>query len=163
MWPFMDNAIARILLCYPSFKIVMIGNQISSMLEFGWENEPRVVKKCGKWSIRESMAFAQLSDIVVGPETGTLNSVAFLDMPKIIFMSHSSPENLVTHWKNTIALEPEGTPCWPCHKMIYGWRDCLRDSFEMDFGSNKMIIDGAHCQTHITVDKFWDSFRMLIG
>lgn len=161
MWPHMDSAIARILISTNDWKVVTVGDRVSSMLESGWEKEPRVVKKCGKWSIRETLAFAQTADIVVGPETGVMNSVAFLPIGKIIFMSHSSPENLVTHWVNTHALEPEGTPCWPCHKMVYSWRDCIRDSLEVMAGDRPMIIEGAHCQTHISVDKFWDAFRKL--
>jgi ADP-heptose:LPS heptosyltransferase len=157
----MDNAFARILSYYPEYKIVTVGNRFSSMLEAGWQNEPRIVKKCGKWSIRETMAFAQLCDVVIGPETGIMNSVAFLDMPKMMFLSHSSPLNIGLNWKNTALLTPDGTPCWPCHKMIYGWENCNRDSVELVIGDKKLIADGAHCQTHITIDKFWDLFKNI--
>lgn len=161
MWPFLDNAIARILLEFPKDRIVLVGNQVSSILESGWEQEPRVMKKCGVWDIRETLAFSQLCDLIIGPETGIMNSAAFLDIPKILFLSHSSPENLVRHWVNAVALEPEGTPCWPCHKMIYGWRDCRRDTLQFKAGEREFVIDGAHCQTHITIDKFWSIFKTI--
>lgn len=161
MWPYMDNAFARILSYYPDYKIVTVGNKLSSMLEAGWENEPRVIKKCGKWGIRETLAFAQLCDVVIGPETGIMNSVAFLDMPKMMFLSHSSPSNIGLNWKNTFLLTPEGTPCWPCHKMIYEWKQCNRDAVEVIVGDKVLIADGAHCQTHITIDKFWNLFENI--
>ncbi len=79
---------------------------LSSILEQGWENEPRIVKKSGKYTIRESMALAEVSDVVVGAETGMLNSVAHRSMPKIVLLSHSSANNLTKHWVNTAAIEP---------------------------------------------------------
>jgi ADP-heptose:LPS heptosyltransferase/predicted SAM-dependent methyltransferase len=160
-WPYMDNAIARILLNCPEYKIVLVGNHLSSLLESGWENEPRVIKKCGKWSIRETLAFARVCDMVIGPETGVMNSVGFMNIPKILFLSHSSSENISKHWVNVEALEPDGTPCWPCHLMHYGWDFCNRDSREIRIGDKVMLIEGAHCQTHISVDKFWESFKIL--
>lgn len=82
---------------------------------------------CGKWDIRQSLAFAQLADVVIGPETGVLNAVATNDeVRKIIYLSHSSQENITKHWKNTVAIEPENCPCYPCHRLHYGWENCIK-------------------------------------
>lgn len=80
----------------------------------------------GKWEIRESLTFAQIADCVVGPETGTLNSVCLEDNAKVIYLSHSSHENLTKYWKNTIVLTPEvsACPCFPCHRLQYTWDHC---------------------------------------
>lgn len=146
-WPYMHNAMARIL-THTDFNIVLVGNELSSLLEQGWEDERRVIKTCGKWSIRQTLAFVEQCDMVIGPETGVLNAAGMLDMPKIIFLSHSSEKNLAKYYRNTISLSPskDDCPCYPCHKLIYGWKDCVRDD------------TGALCQTKITLDVFWEAF-----
>jgi hypothetical protein len=83
------------------------------------------------WPIRKVMAFAQLADVVVGTETGVLNAVAFEQMLKIVFLSHSSPENLTKHWVNTIEVQPTGLDCYPCHRIHAHWHFCTRDSVTM--------------------------------
>jgi ADP-heptose:LPS heptosyltransferase len=159
-WPWMDNAFARILTQYPDAKIVTVGNELSSLLEAGWENEPRIITKSGKWGIRDTLSFALECDMVIGPETGVMNAVAMADMPKIMFLSHSSPENISKHWVNCHALTPESCRCWPCHKMIYGWEYCSRKSETLKFNDNELIIDGAECQMNISLAQFWEAFNI---
>lgn len=88
----------------------------------------RVHATCGKWSIRETLSIAEQVDCVVGPETGVLNSVSFLDIPKVIYLSHSSEVNLTRDWKNTKVLKPETSacPCYPCHQLHYGFDFCTK-------------------------------------
>ena len=156
-WPYMDNAIARILSTSPDWHVVIVGGELGQLLESGWENEPRVHRKCGKWSIRESLTFAGNTDLVIGPETGVMNAVAMKEVPKIIFLSHSGPQNLVKHWKNTIALQAkEG--CTSCHLLIYGWAHCRRVEKTIYCGDKAMAIAGAECQVNIDVDDFWGAF-----
>lgn len=83
----------------------------------------------GKWTIRETLSFAQQVDCVVGPETGVLNSVCNENIAKVIYLSHSSHENLTKHWKNTAVLLPDKAkaPCWPCNRLHYNWDHCFRD------------------------------------
>jgi hypothetical protein len=83
----------------------------------------------GVWDVRQAITFCQVSDCVVGPETGPLNAVCMEPMPKVIYLSHSSAENLTKHWTNTITLEPEKElrpECWPCHRMHYNWDHCFQ-------------------------------------
>lgn len=86
--------------------------------------ENRIVCRSGSWSIRQSLAFVEQADVVVGPETGVLNAAGHLPMPKVVFLSHSSRENLTRDWINTTALEPVGLDCYPCHALHYGWEHC---------------------------------------
>jgi ADP-heptose:LPS heptosyltransferase/predicted SAM-dependent methyltransferase len=90
----------------------------------------RVHAMAGVWKIREAMAFSQVVDCVVGPETGTLNGVCFEDVPKVLYLSHSSHENLTKRWKNTTVLEPDRAKasCWPCHRLHYDWSHCHQDT-----------------------------------
>lgn len=82
-----------------------------------------------KWTLRRSLTFLQVVDLVVGPETGPLNVVGHEPIPKIIYLSHSSQENLTKHWVNTTVLEPVKAmaPCFPCHKLHYDWSNCHQD------------------------------------
>lgn len=89
----------------------------------------RVLGVADKWKIRQSLAFAQVADCVVGPETGPMNAVGMEPMPKVIYLSHSSAANLTKHWVNTTTLEPDRSraPCYPCHRLHSTWEFCHRD------------------------------------
>jgi ADP-heptose:LPS heptosyltransferase/predicted SAM-dependent methyltransferase len=123
-YPHMDQVIARIMLEMPDVRLILNGDEACQILECGWEAEPRITLTAGRMSIRESLALAQQVNCVVGPETGILNAVAFESMGKVILLSHSSKENLTKHWVNTITIEPEGTPCYPCHRLHYTREFC---------------------------------------
>lgn len=124
-YPFTDNVVAALML-ETKAKVVFAGDEYCKILEGGWIKEPRVKCKSGKWSIRETLAFAQVADVVVGPETGVLNAVSAEPMPKVLLLSHSSKKNLGEKWAT--CLEPEGCECYPCHKLHYGWDTCNRDT-----------------------------------
>lgn len=69
------------------------------------------------WPLRRSLTQIQFCDAIVGPDTGLLWAVAMEPIPKIVLLSHASPENITKHWKRTIALhaDPARVPCHPCH------------------------------------------------
>jgi ADP-heptose:LPS heptosyltransferase/predicted SAM-dependent methyltransferase len=149
VWPQQDQLFARILLKYKQARIVTVGDEGSSMLEIGWENEPRVAKMAGKYTFRQSMSLLDECDMVIGPETGMLNAAAHMSMPKIVFLSHSSANNLTKHWLNTQALEPVNTPCWPCHMMHYSFDNCRKD----------FATGVALCASNISCDQAWEAFE----
>jgi ADP-heptose:LPS heptosyltransferase len=160
VWPHVDTIIARVMLEMPDTHVVLVGDASCMILEQGWENEPRVHKQSGKWSIRESMAFAEVADLVIGTETGLLNAAGHMDTPKIITLSHSSQEMLTKHWVNVVPLEqPQGVGCskHPCRQLHGGsganpWDDCPKHE---DTGT-------ALCQFHITADMMWDAILRTI-
>jgi ADP-heptose:LPS heptosyltransferase len=124
-YPYIDAIIACYLSSEPLARFVLVGDKLCQMLEIGWEKEDRVFCRSGKWSIRETLAFTQQADLVVGPETGVLNSVSAEDTAKVALLSHSSEENLTKHWVNTTAVTPD-IDCYPCHKLHYGFDSCNR-------------------------------------
>lgn len=152
-WPYLDEILASILVNFPQAHIVLAGGPECAMLEAGWENEPRVHKQCGKWTMRETMAFLDQCDLVIGPETGVLNAAAHMDVTKIVFLSHSTHENLTRDWTNVIALEAEGTKCPgrgqneapACHQLHYGWVHCQKDE----------KTGTAQCQADIPAGAVW--------
>ena len=129
VYPWTDAVISRMLMNRKDVSFVTVGDGLCELLEAGWENEKRVVTKSGNWSVRETLAFLDVCDLVIGPEPGVLNAPSPLECHKTVLLSHSSHENLSKHWKNTTALGPEDYPdyCFPCHKMHYGCNTCNRD------------------------------------
>jgi ADP-heptose:LPS heptosyltransferase/predicted SAM-dependent methyltransferase len=171
VWPHLDEIILRILPSYPDAHVVLVGDDSCKILEAGFvrydeekkdfvETLSRVHCRSGKWTIRESMAFAEVADLIIGTETGLLNAAGSMDTAKIITLSHSSPEMLTKHWKNTISLQqPEGVGCpkSPC-RQLHGadgadpWMDCPKH----ESGT-------ALCQFHIGPEMMWDAVQRVLG
>lgn len=150
-WPHIDAIWARLMLRYPDCQIVTTGDATTQILEAGWENEKRIVKRAGKWSIRETLAFATVADLVVGPETGVLNAVSHLPMPKLLFLSHSSVENLSRDWVNTTNLLGNAS-CYPCHMLHYGWDHCRKHEETAT----------AMCQHDISPETVWSEIEKVM-
>jgi ADP-heptose:LPS heptosyltransferase len=146
-YPGMDAVIARLLLYHPEIRIVMVGDSACRLIECAWINEPRIKLKSGTWSIRESLAFMQQCDLVVGTETGILNAAAYEQMKKVIILSHSSPDNLGGSWSNTSVIIPKECDCYPCHKIHYGWETCRYDE----------TSGGALCMSRVDPDEVYKS------
>jgi len=149
-YPYMDAVMAKLLMMWPDVRIVTMGDHFCRLLESGWDNEKRIFLRSGKWEIRQSLAFCQRADMVIGPETGVLNALSMETIPKVCLLSHSSHENLTKYWINNISLEPDGVDCFPCHKMhINGFKTCPRDE----------ETGGALCASRIDPRILIDSIR----
>jgi ADP-heptose:LPS heptosyltransferase len=152
-WAGLDNVLASILVEFPTARIVLTGGPDCVLLEAGWENEQRILKKSGVWSIRETLSFCQEADLVIGPETGVMNAMACEPMAKVVFLSHSTHDNLTRDWVNTTPLWSENTTCAgrganaapACHMLHYGWSGCTRDD---ESGT-------AQCQKDISIGQAW--------
>jgi len=72
------------------------------------------------WPIRRLLSQIRFCDIIVGPDTGPMWSVAMESVPKIMLLSHASPENITKYWRNTTTLHADQSrvDCWPCHRLI---------------------------------------------
>lgn len=172
VWPHIDAVMAGILLEYPDTHIVLVGDQSCKILEQGWGKwddvkqdlvpvDRRVHLMSGKWSIRESMAFAEVADLIIGTETGLMNAAGSMDAAKIVTLSHSSPEMLTKHWKNVIALQQAqsvGCNKSPCRQLHGGnnsdpWMDCPQHE---ETGT-------ALCQFHIGPEVMMAAVRAVLG
>ena len=71
------------------------------------------------WPIRRVLTFAQVADVVIGPDTGPMWGVAFEPNKKVMLLSHASEENITKYWENTVTLHADQgrVPCWPCHQL----------------------------------------------
>jgi hypothetical protein len=161
MWPHLDSAIAAMMLQYKDVQVVLVGDESCEILEQGWEKEKRVHRMSGKWTIRESLAFTEVADLVIGTETGLLNAAGCMDVPKIINLSHSSEEMLTKHWKKTIVLkQPRGVGCpkSPCRQLhgsrgAEAWKDCPQHE----------ETGASLCQFHISPEAMWGAIQKVLG
>lgn len=81
------------------------------------------------WPIRRILTTLAKCDAVVSPDTGPAWSVAHEDVPKIITLSHASPENITKGWRNTVTLfASEKVKCWPCHQLHDSLATCTPDA-----------------------------------
>ena len=127
--------------------------------------DPRVHCTAGDWSIRQTLAFCQEADLVIGPETGVLNAVCIQQMPKIVFLSHSSEANLTRDWVNTYALAADNTHCpgrganeaTACHQLHYGWDHCKNA-----LGEDGKPTGIAQCQIEIGPERVYQLIERLI-
>lgn len=159
VWPHLDSVLAGILMEYPDTHVVLVGDESCQILEFGWEKERRIHKMSGRWTIRESMAFAEQADLIIGTETGLLNAAGHMDVPKIITLSHSSEEMLTKHWKNAISLkQPQGCPKYPC-RQLHGangknpWEDCPQEP----------TTGTSLCQFNVTPQMMWQAVDRVLS
>jgi predicted SAM-dependent methyltransferase/ADP-heptose:LPS heptosyltransferase len=149
---YLDNVIASVMLDFPEVEIVLMGNDGGKILEQGWEKEPRVHRRCGQWAIRQSIAFMGEVQMAIGPETGLMNAASQYDYPKVVFLSHSSHENLTRDWTNVYPIWSQHTVCPgrgnneapACHQLHYNWDTC-----------KKTVNALAQCQEDITFDEVY--------
>lgn len=147
VWPYTDSVIAHYMIHYDNINFVLVGDDQCRILEFGWQEEPRVLCQSGKLSVRQTIAIARKCSLVIGPETGILNAVSGDAVPKIIMLSHSSVNNLTKYWTKTTALHPNRAlcECYPCHKMLHSLEKCNPVLTEMHDGT----APAAKCKTLI--------------
>jgi FkbM family methyltransferase len=107
------------------------------------------------WPYRRSIAFAQACDLVIGPDTGLMWGVAMEMIPKIMLLSHASPENITKHWRNTTTLhaDPERVSCWPCHQLHDDMSTCRPGKFK----------NAAACMDDIGVETIVQTVALILG
>ncbi len=164
-WPHMDKVILGLLGSYDDVDVVLVGDDMCKVLEAGWvkmvdgdftDSSKRVHCRSGKWTIRQSMAFAEVADLIIGTETGLLNAAGSMDTPKIVMLSHSSEEMLTKHWTNVTALsQTQGTGCpiQPCRILHYSWQHCRRHESG----------DASECMWNIPADVVMSAAVNVLG
>lgn len=145
---------------HPDIVIFTVGDEMCKILE-SW-NHHNTLNKSGVWTIRQSMLMTKYADLVVGPETGVLNAASCYDTPKIVFLSHSSPENLTKYWKNCTALSAP-VNCQPCHRLIYDG-ECLVSKAQVKTVDGNIIPlnvrhDGAKCMEALKPERIIEAIE----
>jgi len=166
-YPWTHIVAARIHQSYPDAVIVTVGDEMCKMLE-SWSH-PNTLNKSGVWTIRQSMLMTKYADLVIGPETGVLNAASCYPTPKIVLLSHSSPENLTKYWQNCVPLAAPAH-CQPCHRLIYDG-ECLKSQAQVKAVDGQLIPfnvrhEGAKCMEALqperileTIEKFYRRWK----
>ena len=108
-----------------------------------------------KWSLRTSLAFCQLCDLMIGPDTGPMWAVAMEPTPKIMLHGHASVENITKHWVNTVSLhaDPVKVRCFSCHRLHDDASTCVLNEFQ----------NGAACISSISADLLVTAAKAALG
>jgi len=138
--PLLGPVLGRYLNEHPETRVFMVGDERASRVTFV---HSQAVDLTGKTTLREVFALVERADLVIGPETALTNAAACFDTPEIVFLSHSTRENLTKYWKNCIALEPEGCPCYPCHQLHYSEDSCPLANVQDEKG--EVLATGPLC------------------
>lgn len=120
VFPMMEPLLKEWFKKYQDTVVITVGDVMAQLMEFP---HPQLLPRAGKWSIRESLIAAKYANLVIGPETMMTNAAAALGTPEIVFLSHSTKENLTKYWPKAHALEP-AVPCYPCHQLHYTKESC---------------------------------------
>jgi ADP-heptose:LPS heptosyltransferase len=129
---------------HPDAVMILSGGPEATKYQF---THPQVIPTAGAWSLRKTFAtIANVADLVVGPESMIVNVASCYDVPKIVFMSHSSPTNLTKYWTNCTSLEPDTAhaPCYPCHQLHYSLESCPQGGI-FDGSAGTKIAEGPRC------------------
>jgi ADP-heptose:LPS heptosyltransferase/predicted SAM-dependent methyltransferase len=153
-YPWTHVVVQTILQKYPDVVIASVGDHMCKILE-SW-NHPNALHKSDVWNIRQSMLMTKYADLVIGPETGVLNAASCYDTPKIVFLSHSSQENLTKYWQNCTSLKAN-VNCQPCHRLIYDG-ECLKSSANVKAVDGEIVPlrvrhEGAKCMESLEAKK----------
>jgi len=114
---FLPAYIHEIMKKYPDVEHYLVGDQKT---DIGIHND-KLIDMRSKWTPRETIVFANTFDLIVAPESFMIHVAGALDIPNICFYSHSAPENLTKHFKNSFAVVPE-CACSPCYLILKDFR-----------------------------------------
>jgi ADP-heptose:LPS heptosyltransferase len=161
IYPHSDAIWRHVLQHYPKWGIVTTGDGSGQDLEKGFEGEPRMWKTAGKWTMRQTCTMLAEALVVVGPETGLMSAAAFMPMPKIVFLSHSTEQNLTRDWINTSSMWAPNTVCPgrgknevpACHKMLNSFEGCRKNE---EFGT-------AQCVAEILPEWTWEVLQRAMN
>jgi ADP-heptose:LPS heptosyltransferase len=161
-WPYTEMLLRGLLRSRHDVVVYFVGDTVCDLLaDRHWlaDGDPEVMRRIkvytGKLPIRQTLLMTEYVDLIVGPETGVMNAAGGLDVPKILFLSHSSHENLSKHWKNTTPLA-SCVDCYPCHQIHYTASSCVLDK----------QLETPICQVKIrpgrvakAIDKYYEEWR----
>jgi ADP-heptose:LPS heptosyltransferase len=151
VYPMMEPLLREWFRTHEDARCITVGDYAAKMLEFP---HYQVIPRAGEWSIRESLIATKCADCVVGPETMMTNAAGCYDTPKIIFLSHSSRENLTKYFTEDYSLTPNPStaPCYPCHQLHYSKESCPVGEME-DTGTGAVLGQAPICAISIEPER----------
>jgi ADP-heptose:LPS heptosyltransferase len=144
IYPLLEPVAYDWLAKHPDAVILLVGGPEAARYQF---EHPQVIPTAGKWSLRKTFStIAGVADLVVGPESMVVNVASCYDVRKIVFLSHSSSDNLTKYWSNCVAMEPsqDVAPCYPCHQLHYSLESCPQGAI-VDNDTKEVVASGPRC------------------
>lgn len=140
IYPFMDVVIGK-LMTIPDVRIMVLANgRREHEVKFCESIDRHVTDQVGRTDrlrfalnkgLRWAMCFARQANVLLGPDTGMMWSVASAThVRKVVLLSHASPRNITDHWQSTTTLHADqaAVSCWPCHKLHDDMSTCRIDA-----------------------------------
>ena len=132
MWQWDGSSQSKTLVFAPMYirEILKKRQNIQHYVYTPWPNmqglipeHDKVHNTWGHTSIRNSIQLTALADLVIGPESFLVNASAAFETPKMIFFSHSAPDNLALYFENCFAAVPvPEVECHPCYLIHVDFR-----------------------------------------
>jgi len=156
-YPYWENVARALLETCPAMVIMTVGDYACRLLEF---DHPRLLGRSGILDLRQSMMLTGYVDCVVGTETGILNAASCYDTPKVVILSHSTPDNLTKYWKNCTALEPVDCDCYPCHQIHHTMESCPLEPVAKDASFPVCGLRIAPQRVHAAIQDVYDAWKV---
>lgn len=122
-----DDKVKVMLLCGGSKRDQAMAEAVIEMVRH-WTGSLMRIRNSSQKPIRWALTFAKKCELLIGPDSGLMWAGAFEEHPKIVMLSHASPENITKHWVNTTTFHADqSVKCWPCHKLHFGPETCTLD------------------------------------
>lgn len=116
-YPYVPYIVEDLFREFKNLVVILVGGETCKILECGFHNHKRLMKKCGEFNFRQSALMSAYCDLVVSPDTGFLHASGCWETPKIGLLTHSTRENITKYFKNDYSLESESV-CAPCFRLI---------------------------------------------
>lgn len=116
-YPYVPYIVGDIVKEFEDVVVILVGGENCKILECGFPNHKRILKKSGEFSFRQSALMAKYSDLVIAPDTGFLHAAGCWNTPKIGLLTHTTKENITKHFENDYSIESSAV-CAPCFRLI---------------------------------------------
>jgi ADP-heptose:LPS heptosyltransferase len=159
VYPFFEAVMTGFLDSHLDAILVTVGDQTAKTMQF---SHPQAIHAAGDWTLRQVFALLPLANLVVGPESAIINAAGCFDVPKIVFLSHSTHENLTKYFTNVYPLDPDTTqsPCYPCHQLHYSLESCPIGTVS-DVDTNEVLCQAPLCTLAIPVSRVLETLEQI--
>jgi hypothetical protein len=176
IWPHQAAFMAKALREYPDLHVIMTGGAVGHVWSKPFLKHPRVtslIERSPPTSIRQFLTLPYVVDCILGPETGIFYAASFMDVAKILLLSHGTVENVSRDWVNCTSIHSENLK-WckgrghneapACHQIHLGWDHCTRvQPKECDAcRRGNCHLHLAACQQAITPERVLEAFDQII-
>jgi hypothetical protein len=160
--PFQDLLIANILVKYQDAHIYLVGGPEDKESVEKWAKTSRMHVHCGDWSFRQTLAFCMHADLMIGPETGVMVGMSQESIQKMIYLSHSTIENLTRDWKNTTNLYAKNCDCPGRQNQADSCHLLLMNVDGMEMCNEDKETGLARCMFNIKAEESFDIIERIL-